>query len=131
MTANTVTNHADTGKTIHARVGKIHMQMLDVIERMLGELAAPPASGAPRAVARRQVANTLGLWRFCARSTCHRSRCCRGEPRHCLHYALPLLPAEMLESLLTTRKERRRRFHGLPGQVYSRAGRGPDPVARP
>jgi len=102
---------------LRTRIAGIHAQMLDVIERTLGELASPPESEPQRAVMRRQVANTLGLWRFCARNTCHRSRCCRGEPRQCLHYALPLLPPEMIERLLTTRKDRRRQSHGLLGQA--------------
>jgi len=125
MTANTAAGHAGTGHAIHDRIDNIHMQMLDAIERVLAALApaAPPAAPQP-SVVRRQVANTLGLWRFCARSTCHRSRCCRGEPTECLRTALPLLPAETVESLLTTRKDRRR--HRRPALRDGRFARSPE-----
>jgi hypothetical protein len=93
---------------LRARIDAIHTQMFDVIERMLAQLAAPQANASPLA-ARRQLANTLGLWHFCAQSKCRRSRCCRGEPKQCLHYALPLLPAETVKSLLATRKQKRQR----------------------
>jgi hypothetical protein len=106
---NTPIDFAAAQKAIKARIAGIHTTMLDVIERMLADLASAPQTSEPsKPVVRRQMANTLGLWRFCARSTCHRSRCCRGEPRECLQCALPLLPAEMIERLLVTRKDRRR-----------------------
>jgi len=97
---------------LRARIGGIHMQMFDVIERMLAQLAAPQAD-ASLTIERRQFANTLGLWHFCARSTCRRGGCCRGEPKECLQAALPLLPAETLESLLADKKERRRARRSL------------------
>jgi hypothetical protein len=50
----------------------------------------------------------LQLWRFCGRSSCRRGRCCRGEPKRCLQGAIPALPAEMIERLLTTKTRRQR-----------------------
>jgi hypothetical protein len=109
------TNHAANRKNqtalpaaLRARIDGVHQRMLDVIEGLLAQLAAPPpAAQAPVAVARRQLANTLQIWRFCARSTCRHSGCCRGEPKHCLQIAAPLLPPEMLARLVGSRKRRR------------------------
>jgi hypothetical protein len=59
-------------------------------------------------VAQRQLSNTLGLWRFCAQHKCRRARCCRGEPKHCIRYAAPLVP-EALACLIAPRRKQRRR----------------------
>jgi hypothetical protein len=61
------------------------------------------------AVARRQLANMVGLWQFCAQRTCRRARCCLGEPSQCLRIALPLLPPDMVEGLMKRRKRGQRR----------------------
>jgi hypothetical protein len=109
-----------TRQAIGDRVARIQMTMLELAERVLAELAPQP-SQPPPIVARRQLANTLGLWRFCARSTCRRSRCCRGEPKECLQCALPLLPAETIEGLLATKKDRRRRPTTHSGVMQARS----------
>jgi hypothetical protein len=62
-------------------------------------------------VARRALANTLGLWNFCPQFRCRRTRCCRGEPSHCLRIALPLLPPDALDELMQRPKRKRRRRH--------------------
>jgi hypothetical protein len=76
---------------IRARIERISHQALDAGEAVLSRLNAP-VEQPPVAVARRALSNTLGLWRFCARSHCHRGQCCRGEPLECLRAGLPLLP---------------------------------------
>jgi len=101
---------------LRARIERIQTQMLDVAERILTQLAAPPESASLPAE-RRQLANTLGLWRFCGRQMCSRSRCCRGEPKACLQAAAPLLPAETLARLLGGKKDRRRRAPAMPALV--------------
>jgi hypothetical protein len=101
------TTQPTSPNTIASRVRRIHTQMLDIIEGMLAQLAEPPPAQAPAVVVRRQFANTLHIWRFCAQSTCRRSGCCRGEPKHCLRYAMPLLPPETLARLVGSRKRRR------------------------
>jgi hypothetical protein len=105
-TAMTTTQPASPN-TIASRVRRIHTQMLDVIEGMLAQMAEPPPAQAPVVVLRRQFANTLHIWRCCARSTCRRSGCCRGEPKHCLQYVMPLLPPETLARLAGSRKRGR------------------------
>jgi hypothetical protein len=97
-----------TRQAINERLARLQMKIFDAAEQVLDRMTAPQADTAPVSVARRQLANTLGLWRLCARSTCRRGRCCRGEPKHCLQFALPLLPAEIIQSLLPPRRTRRR-----------------------
>ena len=104
---------------LRARVEGIQTQILDVIEHMLTQLAAEQRGYTPSlTAARRMVANTLGVSRFCARKACRRSRCCRGEPKECLQGALPLLPPEAIASLLGSKKERRRKTLVMPGLVH-------------
>ena len=107
MTANA--NKPTLPAALRERIRAIHMQMLDIIEHMLTQLASQPQADATSLVAaRRHFANTLQLWQFCARPTCRRGRCCRGEPKECLTCAMPLLPAETIASLLVNKKDRRR-----------------------
>jgi hypothetical protein len=96
---------------IQERIRHISSRVLDGIEAVLATLnKAPAARQPPLAVARRALANTLGLWHFCGQRSCRRSHCCRGEPSHCLNIALPLLPPGLLAGL-TARKRRRRSEH--------------------
>ena len=110
-------NQSTLPAALWARIDGVHTQMLDIIERMLAQLAAPQADAPPLLAARRQIANTLGLWRLCARPKCSRSRCCRGEPKECLQGALPLLPPETIARLLGGKKERRRARTALVPQA--------------
>jgi hypothetical protein len=85
---------------LRARISDISQRILDVAESTVMSLtAAPKIAPASKAVARRQAANMLEVWRVCALRTCRRTRCCRGEPADCLRYALPVLPPEMLRRL--------------------------------
>ena len=93
----------------NARLDRIEQKMLDALERLVESMARKPEPALPAPtlpVIRRQVANELRLWRFCARATCRRSACCRGEPSECLRYGAPLLPPE---ALTPPRKARVRR----------------------
>jgi len=74
------------------------------IEQMAERTIASPAP--PVEVARRAFANTVRLWMFCDQSRCRRSKCCRGEPRHCLRIGLTLLPPEAFDHLLERNKGR-------------------------
>lgn len=94
---------------IQQRIKQSSHVMLDIVDDMLRKLAPPPAaSRPPLIVARRQLANTLGVWHFCAEITCQRARCCRGEPSHCLRSALPLLSPDLFATLISARKRKRR-----------------------
>ena len=94
---------------IQQRIKQSTHVMLDIIDDMLRKLAPPPAaSRPPLIVERRALANTLGLWQFCAQHNCRRAHCCRGEPTHCLRIAMPLLPPDLLANLITARKRKRR-----------------------
>jgi hypothetical protein len=74
------------------------------IEQMAERTIASPAP--PVEVARRAFANTVKLWMFCDQSRCRRSKCCRGEPRHCLRIGFTLLPPEAFDHLLERNKGR-------------------------
>jgi hypothetical protein len=103
-------NDAELRKDIRARIDRAQHRLLDLVERQLDAFEAPPpAPAAPPAVVRRQLSNTLGLWRFCAEQKCRRARCCRGEPKHCIRYGAPLVP-EALALLMPPRTKRRRVF---------------------
>ena len=103
---------------LRTRVRAVSLRVVEAADTVLDALAptdtpAPP----PPHVARRLLANRLMLWHLCARATCRRSRCCRGEPRECLAYAAPLLPPDMLAALAGRRRGRkaaRRRASGRP-----------------
>jgi hypothetical protein len=98
---------------IRNRVKKLSEKMLAVAETTVDHLASPPAAPPPVAVVRRQVANTLSLWKACDNRTCNRAQCCRGELLNCLSYGLPLMPEAMV-ALLQMRSPRRRRGRLAP-----------------
>ena len=91
----------------HDRIKSQSARVLDVIDSLVDRLSPAPAMPTPPPqVARRHVANIMKLWQFCAAGKCRRSRCCRGEPSHCLRYAMPLLPHGMIVDLLRPRAGR-------------------------
>jgi hypothetical protein len=95
---------------IHERIKQISHKMLDAADAALAAMTPAPAAKRPRLqVERRQIANSLGVWQFCARRACARARCCRGEPSECLRCALPLLPPEMVDGFMTRGQRGRRR----------------------
>lgn len=92
------------------RIRGLSHKMLEGIERILDRLADDRAMPAPPvAVARRQLANMLQLSRLCANRACRRTRCCRGEPLHCLQAIVPILPQEACDNLIRKQPARRRR----------------------
>jgi hypothetical protein len=101
----------NTTPTFRDRLKATQSRLLDVVNAQIEQLAertmAPPAP--PIAVARRAFANTIKLWMFCNQSRCRRSKCCRGEPRHCLRIGLTLLPPEAFDHLLERGKGRAKR----------------------
>jgi hypothetical protein len=113
MTAMNAMNAMNANPTndVRDRITRTSHKMLDVIDRILDQLAPPaPRLGSPPPdVRRRQLANILHLFTLCPRSTCRRSGCCRGEPLHCLRIAIPLLPPEAFAGILTPRQRHRRR----------------------
>ena len=91
-----------------ARINMIAHRVLDAVDAVLATLArAPEERRASVAVERRQAANFLGLWQFCAERTCRRARCCRGEPSQCLRTTLPLVSPDLLAGLIKRRQRRR------------------------
>jgi len=94
---------------IPARVASTSHRMLDAIDHILDRLTPVPHPTPPAAVRRRQIANIVRTSQFCPRSTCRRSGACRGEPLHCLQVAIPLLPPEAFDGILTPPRPRRRR----------------------
>jgi hypothetical protein len=57
----------------------------------------------PPEVRLRQFANILGSWKYCHRPRCSRSRCCKGEPNHCLAAGLPLFSPDQIATLCAPR----------------------------
>ena len=112
-------------KIVQSRVAAAQLRLLDGFDSVLDTMT-PPADPAPRiGVARRLVANTFKLWRYCDASRCRRSQCCRGEPRNCLSIAIPLLPADAIEAMIRPSEgaKRRRRPSGHRSKIrapYSR-----------
>ena len=99
----------DQQKALQCRIHAVAYQMLDALDTIVGNIAAAQRPDpAQTATVRRQVANSLALWRVCANAKCRRTRCCRGEPSDCLRYGLPLMP-NALVGLLKMRRPRRRR----------------------
>lgn len=88
------------------RIKTIQAKIVDTMEGLVENLAAPPRAEdrLPVVVRRRQYANTLRTWRFCPATKCRKAHCCRGEPTHCLHSVLPLMP----DALAARLKPRRR-----------------------
>jgi len=88
----------------------IQLKMLDLAEQQLDALEKPEPSRPPISVFRRQLSNMLGLWQFCHRSRCSRSKCCKGEPKECISTCLILLPHSLLAQVLS-RKDIRSHLH--------------------
>lgn len=102
-------------KKINAHIARVQFKIVDTAEHILDVVAADlkkPETGrkAPATVARRQLANMLRVSQFCANRACHRSRCCRGEPLHCLLAVIPLLPEQAFDGLLHRKRPRRTRL---------------------
>ncbi len=105
-------NDINTDSAIRGRIKATQARVLDAIDGILDKMTPQAPATPPIAVTRRLVANTFKLWRYCDRSQCRRSQCCRGEPRHCLHACLPLVPAKHQPPLMQrgkARTERQRR----------------------
>jgi hypothetical protein len=104
-------------KILRSRVAAAQLRLLDGFDSLLDSMM-PPADPAPRiGVARRPVANTFKLWRYCDASRCRRSQCCRGEPRDCLRVGIPLLPPDAIGQMIrqgTGATHPRRRSSRLP-----------------
>lgn len=75
---------------LRQRIHQAQHKMVDVAERIIDTLAKPEPAPA-RAAERRQIANILHTWEFCARRGCRRTHACMGEPLDCLRICLPLL----------------------------------------
>lgn len=99
---------ADPHGRLRKRIEGVAGQLIDAAERIVERIAAPPPPD-PISVAthRRQFANTLSTWRFCASKTCRRSQCCRRDPLDCLHSVLPLMPDTLIGVLKMRRPKRR------------------------
>lgn len=94
-------------KAVQNRINTIAHKMLDAAEKIVDSVAVPVDDRPTVTVLRRQVANTLALWHFCANNRCRRARCCRGEPLDCLRAGLPLVMPDKLVGLLKMRRPRR------------------------
>jgi len=102
---------APTPQDIQVRVRAISAKMLDAAEHMLDRFNTPEPPGQPPLplnVARRQMANILGLPPHCHRARCRRMKTCDGEPHHCLSARLPALPHGVLARILSVKAMRRR-----------------------
>jgi hypothetical protein len=99
---------SDVQRELQERIGAVAQKTLAAVEGMIERMKAPAPVQAPVAVIRRQTANTLRMWEICAKGACHRARCCRGDPSHCLRYGMPLMP-DAMASLLRMRNPRRKR----------------------
>lgn len=109
----------DLRKDNRVRIQQLSGQVLDGVARVIGRVAAKEATPSPAIDAvRRHGADLIEAWRFCARNTCHRSRCCRGEPLHCLRLAVPLLPQSALEGLVGKRRRLRRTRPSKYGSLH-------------
>jgi hypothetical protein len=99
------TSHA---KIVRERVAATQLRLLDGLDAILDNMK-PAAPSPPLKVARRLVANQFRLWQFCDASRCRRSQCCRGEPRHCISIAIPLLPLNAIEQIIQRGQARDKR----------------------
>jgi hypothetical protein len=95
---------------VRARIRDLQLKGLDVADRILDSLQAEPAERAPLplTVARRQMANMLGVPQLCHRARCRRTQTCDGEPAHCLGACLPALPHDVLARILSAKAMRQR-----------------------
>ena len=99
---------APTPQELHARVRAISVKMLDALERTVEQINPPPPErpALPLTVARRQMANLLGVPALCHRARCRRTNTCDGEPAHCLSVCIPALPHEVLARILSVKAMR-------------------------
>lgn len=92
---------------------RIQLKLFKACEKLTDNVIAsqtkPAAPAASADVERREVANILGTWQFCACRACTRSRACKGEPLRCLEASLTLLPEGMLAALVASKRRRKRR----------------------
>jgi hypothetical protein len=93
---------------LQEKIRRTQHKMVDALEAIVDALAPEPTPAPSRAAERRQLANGLGAWQFCAKRACGRAQCCRGEPAECLRIGLPLLEGSRLASLLQRRRRPRR-----------------------
>ena len=98
---------------VQTELRRIQLKLFEACEKVTDHVTAQfthaPAATSPADVERRQVANVLGLWQFCARRACTRSRCCKGQPLHCLRTGITLLPEGTLEAFVRSKRKRRKR----------------------
>ena len=103
--------------THRARFEMLKGKLLDRIDAQLDAVAAHQQSlsngtigdALPPSEARRRLAHIVGVPRLCSRKACRRTRSCRGEPKHCLAVALPVLPPEVVAELALGQRGRRGR----------------------
>jgi len=95
---------------VRARIRDLQLKGFAVADRILDSLQAEPAERAPLplTVARRQMANMLGVPQLCHRARCRRTQTCDGEPAHCLGACLPALPHDVLARILSAKAMRQR-----------------------
>jgi hypothetical protein len=74
--------------------------ILDAVERSLAPVPAGPVTRADAGIWR-WTNDQFGFWRLCAKPTCRRARCCRGEPRACLDRHLPQVPQQARDRVHT------------------------------
>jgi hypothetical protein len=98
------------------KLREMRLKMIDATQLLAEELKSKvednircraDAVEIPQEVRLRQFANVLGSWKYCHRARCTRSRCCKGEPNHCLAAGLPLFPPDQLRKLCSPRNEGR------------------------
>jgi hypothetical protein len=94
---------------LQEKIRRTQHKMVDALEAIVDTLAAEPAPARSRAAERRQLANLLGAWQFCAKRACRRAHGCLGEPADCLRSCLPLLDGDRLAGLVQRRQRPRQR----------------------
>lgn len=95
---------------VQARIRDLQLKSLDIAERILDGLRAeqPEPPALPLTIARRQMANLLGMPALCHRARCRRLKACDGEPTHCLNTCIPALPEGVLTRILSVKAMRKR-----------------------
>jgi len=100
----------DTRRRIHQRATALQMNVLDVFEHILDQLAREQETRALSvADARRQYANMLHAAEVCSRPRCRRTRSCQGEPADCLRVLLPAIGLDKAVAHLVARRKRPQR----------------------
>ena len=95
-------------RLLQDKIRRTQHKMLDVLEGVVDAVTPKPEPPLARVAERRQIANILGAWQFCARRGCRRARCCLGEPRECLRVTMPLLEGTAFAGLVKKSKRRAR-----------------------